>query len=121
MKKRPFALLEKDGTECRSGQTTRLALRYIVDAWENPGRAVRLKDHYPSMAADRMLAKVVQNMLRTLELQGFEVNHSQPSLFYTGPATFSIEAIMAPDEYRTKVEEEQGQLEEEYYGTPNRK
>lgn len=118
---RPVILIEKDGTERRGGLTTRLALKYIVDAWETPGQEVRLVDHHPSREANKHLMSVVQKCIVKLGLDGFQFNCNNNSLLYQTAMKMSVDRITSPREYLTKDSETQDNLTEEYSGTRNRK
>jgi hypothetical protein len=52
-----------------SGRSTALALHYISDAIELPRAPIRIKDHYDSAQADRLLAENVKMMIFKLELK----------------------------------------------------
>ncbi len=68
--------------ERSTGRTTILAFKYIAEAMEKPGEAVRLRDHHRSRAADEHLSHVVAGILGLTGLQHLHVNHKEYTLTF---------------------------------------
>lgn len=53
----------------RTGRTTDLALMYVNIALRNKGKIVELHDHYPTIAAAKMLQHKVSGVLAALGIE----------------------------------------------------
>jgi len=68
----------------KRGKSSRAAMGYLLEAWCNEGRVVHITDHFPTPAADRMCAGIVQDMISTLNLKGFVVDSIAKTVVFNG-------------------------------------
>jgi hypothetical protein len=67
----------------RTGKSTRLALRTLLEALESPGKAIPVKDHFGSRQTDKMLFESIQDMAKRLDLEYLEFNRSNLTVRFT--------------------------------------
>lgn len=53
----------------RTGQSTALALGYLKSAIENPNTSYKIKDHFGSRKADKLLFDTIRDMTQRLGLE----------------------------------------------------
>jgi hypothetical protein len=75
--------LEEAKHRC-SGRTTNIALKTIVQATQCPKQNIPIRDHHDTVDSHRHLAGLIESMLAKLQLTGFTINRSVPSIRYTG-------------------------------------
>ena len=102
-----------------SGRTTRLAIHFVQQALDNPGKWINVEDHGPSMQADRMLFVLVCNVLDALRVR-FEANRARNSLVchypYAGPPPYPS-PWECEQAYRTELFEERIRSQRIYKNT----
>lgn len=67
----------------RTGISTRFALQTLVDALTTPGKPIKVRDHYGTKEANRLLMQTVADMAKRLGLEHLEFNRTELTVTFT--------------------------------------
>lgn len=65
-----------------TGKTTALAFKYISEALANPGKRIKIKDHYPTTQADRHLLSAIRSLIEINGLKHITVRNAECSICF---------------------------------------
>lgn len=77
-----LALIGKENADRRTGRSTAYALRTIADAILHPGKPIRIVDHYGTQDANRMLAKMIMDIIEKTSLKYLTIRTADLTLTF---------------------------------------
>lgn len=77
-----LAINKENISDRKTGRSTAYAFRLISEAILHPGKPIRIIDHYGTHEANRMLAKMIFDIIKKTGLQYLTINNASLTLTF---------------------------------------
>jgi hypothetical protein len=77
-----LAMIGKKNSDRRTGRSTAYAFRLISEAILHPGKPIRIIDHYGTHEANKMLAKMILDIIEKTGLKFLRINQATLTLMF---------------------------------------